>query len=316
MKSAIKTAVIGVGNMGKNHARIYTGISHLVSVADLNEETGRTIANKHKAKYYRDYRDLLKKEQIEAVSVAVPSSIHRQVVMDCLAYKIPTLVEKPIAEKVVDAKLMLSEAAKKRTLLMVGHLERFNPAVIKLKEILKNKKLGKIINLTALRIGLHPPVTTGLDVAIDLSIHDIDILNFLLDEIPKSKKKLKSKIFSGSIADTASFILEYKTASAMIHSNWVTPVKIRKLFVSGSEGLAELDYITQKLILYQKLDLPQQHDDYLNFLSFSDTPQKVEYISKKEPLKEELKFFLKNRSNFRLTAGAKQAMFALETLLS
>lgn len=314
MKTNIKTAVIGVGNMGKHHARIYSEISNLVAVADLNEEVGKMIADKYGTKYYKNYHGLLNKEKIEAVSVAVPSVFHRKVVIDCLSSKIPTLVEKPIAEKIKDANAMIEEASKQKTLLMVGHIERFNPAIIKLKEIVKNKKLGKIINLLALRIGLHPPVMTGLDVAVDLSIHDIDIFNFLLDEIPKRKKIVKNKIFPGSIADSSSFILEYEKTTGMIHSNWVTPVKIRKLFVSGSEGFAELDYISQKLIIFQKMNHEDKQDDYLNFLTYSDTPQKIEFVSKKEPLKEELKFFLKNYKNYKLTKVAKEAMLALETI--
>ncbi len=316
MKTRIKTAVIGVGNMGKNHARIFSEISDLVAVSDLDSSIGRDVANKYEIKYFRDYISLLKSARPEAVSIAVPSRFHRNVAIDCLRGKIPTLVEKPIAENVADAKVMIEEAKKNKTVLMVGHTERFNPAIIKLKEIIKSKKLGAIINLLAIRIGLHPPKTTNLDVAVDLAIHDIDVINFLLDEFPWGKKVVKSKIFRDSKSDSSSFILQYSKAIGVIHSNWITPIKIRKLFVSGTIGFAELDYIRQKLILYQKRVRIDKYGDYLDFLALADAPQKIEYISKKEPLKEELIFFLNHYRDYRLTSKAEESVRALESALA
>lgn len=315
MKDKIKTAVIGVGNMGKNHVRIFSEISRLVAISDIDKKIGESISQKYKVKYYQNYKLMLKKEKIDAISVVVPTKDHLDVALECLKHKIPTLVEKPIADNIVDAKKMLKEARKYKTLLMVGHIERYNPAVVRLKEIVKKNQIGTIINLLAVRIGIYPPKVGGLDVALDLAIHDIDVANFILDEFPKRKKVVKAQIFNFSKADSSSFILEYEKATAIIHANWVTPVKIRKLYVSGTEGFAELDYIQQKLILYQKVMRLDKYGDYLDFLSFSDTPQKIEYISKKEPLKEELAFFLKKRQDYRLTSQAEEAIAGLEISL-
>ncbi|MBI4225667.1 Gfo/Idh/MocA family oxidoreductase [Candidatus Roizmanbacteria bacterium] len=315
MKNIIKTAVIGVGNMGKNHARIFSQISKLIAVSDTDKNVGRAIAKKYDTRYYQDYRSMLKKEKLDAVSVAVPTKNHMRVAVECLSNKIPTLVEKPIADNVADARKILDEAKKYKTLLMVGHTERFNPAVVRLKEILRSNKLGTIVNLLAARIGIYPPRVAGLDVAVDLAIHDIDVINFLLGEFPKRKKAVKTQVFSYSKADSSSFILEYSKATAVIHANWITPVKIRKLFVSGTEGFAELDYIRQKLILYQKVMQLSKYGDYLDFLSLSDTPQKIEFVSKKEPLKEELTFFLDHYKDYRHTIQAEEAVKGLEVSL-
>ena len=301
--------------MGKNHARIYSQISHLVAVSDIDEKAGLQISKKYNAKFYSNYLSLLAIEEPHVVSVAVPSHIHKEIVVECLKKHIPTLVEKPIADKVVDARVMIEEAEKYKTLLMVGHTERFNPAVIQLKKIIVAKKLGFIINLLAMRIGLHPPTNTDADVAVDLAIHDIDVFNFLVDEFPIRKKIVKNKLYKKSGADSSSFILEYKKTTGIIHSNWITPTKIRKLFVSGSEGFAELDYIRQQLVLYEKVTYSKKNVNYLDVIGLSDSPQKIKYISKKEPLRQELKFFLRHHENYKYTMYAKDALKALETSL-
>ena len=316
MKQRLKTAVIGVGNMGKNHARIYSHISNLVAVCDSNEKVGLPVAHIYNTKFYTDYMTLLTVEKPDAVSVVVPSRDHMLITVECLKKNVPTLVEKPIADTVVDAKIMLDTAIKYKTLLMVGHTERFNPAVIQLKKMITEKKLGNIVNLLAMRIGLHPPVNTDIDVAIDLAIHDIDVINFLLNEFPLRKKVVKNKVYKNSVADSSSFMLEYKKTTGIIHSNWITPAKIRKLYVSGSLGFAELDYISQQLIVYEKVTHVKKNINYLDVLGLSDSPKKMKYVSKKEPLKEELKFFLQHSNDYHYTIQSRDALKALETAIS
>lgn len=295
----IKVGIIGVGNMGKNHARVYSEIADLVAISDINEEVGKKIADKYNVAFYQNYRKMIKDKRIEAISVVVPTLSHRTVVIDCLRKNIPTLVEKPIASNLVDARKMLKVAKKNKTLLMVGHVERFNPVIIKLKKIIDEGRLGKIISLLAIRVGISPPNPSASDVAFDLGIHDVDVFNFLLGKFPEKKKVLKTKLFSKNTADSSTLLLEYGRITGMIQTNWITPVKMRKLFVSGVEGYAELDYIQQKLILYDKILNTRFDGSFYELVSLSANPKKEIYISKKEPLKEELLFFLSNRNNWK-----------------
>lgn len=295
----IKVGIIGVGNMGKNHARVYSEIADLVAISDINEEVGKKIADKYNVVFYQNYRKMIKDKRIEAISVVVPTLSHRTVVIDCLRKNIPTLVEKPIASNLVDARKMLKVAKKNKTLLMVGHVERFNPVIIKLKKIIDEGRLGKIISLLAIRVGISPPNPSASDVAFDLGIHDVDVFNFLLGKFPEKKKVLKTKLFSKNTADSSTLLLEYGRITGMIQTNWITPVKMRKLFVSGVEGYAELDYIQQKLILYDKILNTRFDGSFYELVSLSANPKKEIYISKKEPLKEELLFFLSNRNNWK-----------------
>lgn len=311
MKKNIKTAVIGVGNMGKNHARIYSEISDLVAVSDVIENTGKKIAEKYKVKFYKDFHEMLQKEKPDAVSVVVPTKFHKEITIDCLKREIPTLVEKPIADTLSDAKAMLEEAKKNRTFLMVGHIERFNPVVVRLKDLIDQRKFGRIISLLAIRVGISPPKISGSDVIIDLAIHDLDVFNYLLDELPHSKKIIGSKIFKDNRVDSAAILLEYKHAIGMIQTNWITPIKMRKLYLTGTDGFAEVDYISQKLVIHNNIINKKQVGDYLELISLSRAQKKEIYISRKEPLKNELLFFLKNRKNYQhitITTGAIEAL--------
>lgn len=296
----IRVGVIGVGNMGKNHARVYSEIANLAAISDINEKVGMDIANKYNVIFYKNHQQMIEDQKLDVVSVVVPTLSHFDIVFDTLAKRIPTLVEKPIAANLSDAKKMFQFVKKNKTLLMVGHVERFNPPIIKLKKVISDGKLGKVISLLAIRVGITPPNEAASDVAMDLGIHDVDVFNFLLGRYPQKKKVLKTKLFSKNSADSSILLLEYGAVTGIIQTNWVTPVKIRKLFVSGMEGYAELDLIQQKLTLYDKILHTQFDGSFYELISLSEGPKKEIYISKKEPLKEELSYFISNRDEWKL----------------
>ncbi len=315
MKRKIKTAVIGTGSMGKNHIRVYSEISNLVAIADVRADIGRPLARKYKTKFYTDYRKMLDKEKPDAVSVVVPTQFHKEVAIECLNRKIATLVEKPIAHTVTDAEEILASAQKNKTTLMVGHIERFNPAVLKLKNIINKGTLGRVISMLAIRVGISFPAAKNNDVVVDLAVHDIDVFNFLLDSLPIDKKTIKHKLFKNNLWDSASMLLEYKNAACTIVTNWITPVKMRKLYVTGTDGFVELDYISQKIILHGKHMHKKQDGDFYEFLSMYETPKKEVFLSRKEPLKEELQFFL-NSAAYNIKVDTSFALDALKIILS
>lgn len=311
----IKTAVIGVGNMGSNHARIYSEISHLVAVSDINPEVGQKLADRYNVEFYQDYKEMIDVEKPEAVSVVVPTQFHSTVAIDCLKKRIPTLLEKPIAKTLGQAKKIISQAEQSKTVLMIGHVERFNPATVALKKIVKEKTLGKIITLLAIRVGLNPPVYPDADVSLDLAIHDIDIFNYLLDSFPKHKKIINHKVYKNNKSDVSLIVLEYSSTTGIIQTNWITPIKIRKLLVTGSKGYCELDYIKQKLFIYNSPVHLSRGGGFSNLLSLSNNPKKNVIVSKKEPLREEISYFLKNKDNFGAFDNGFYAYKAIEVLL-
>ncbi len=292
MRRKIKTAVIGVGSMGERHARVYHELTSLVAVADTNSAVGKVVAKKYNTHYYKDFREMLVKERPEAISIAVPTLLHKDVAMACLKLKIPILVEKPIASSFSEAKIIIREAQRQQVPTMVGHIERFNPGVVKLKYLVGENRFGKIINLLAIRVGVNPPKVHRSDVALDLAVHDVDIFNYLLEEFPVKVVAEKNKIYTHNIADTASFLIFYNHARAMVQTNWITPIKMRKLYLTGTKGFAELDYITQKLVVYDEFVQTKLDGNFLEFISLYQSPKKEIYISRKEPLKEELAYFI------------------------
>lgn len=285
MKTKIKTAVIGVGSMGANHARIYSEISNLIAVSDLNENLGKSISKQFKVKYYKHYNDMLQNEKIDAISIAVPTSFHKKVAIDCLKFKIPILMEKPLAINSYDAKKIIQIAKGCDTILMVGHIERFNPAVIKLKELISKNTLGKIVSIVIKRVGLYPPRIKDVDVVTDLAVHDLDIACSLVDRLPNHIYASGGYGLTNTQKDYADIFLDLDKISCYIQVNWMTPIKIRKLSITGTLGYAELDYITQELAIYKT-----------NPRDYNRPLKKYIFIKQREPLKIELEHFLESVS--------------------
>lgn len=320
----VNVAVIGVGSMGKNHARVYNELrnSKLIALADINDEVTE-LAKRYNCTSYHSYERMLKEEQIDAVSIAVPTALHKDIALDCLGYGTHILLEKPIASKVEDAKDIIAKANKYGKTLAIGHIERFNPAVRSLEKIIKEGKLGKVVSIATKRIGLSPPATAGSNVVIDLAIHDIDIANYLLGKLPKIVHGVVGRALTKNEEDYASLLLQYdEDISASIYVNWLTPTKIRQLSVNGAEGYAELDYITQDLTLYPSIYENNSNNfwDFGDFVTKFGRPNKISIaINKAEPLKLELEDFINSVEKDKLPlvsgeAGLEALKIALHAL--
>src|SRR5712692_9361991 len=144
-----RVAVIGTGAMGRNHVRVYGEMpdAELLAVADLESTAVHHVAQTYGARAYTDYKKMLQREEIEAVTVAVPTAAHHRVVLDALAAGCHVLVEKPVAATVEEARDMVTAAKRADRVLMVGHVERYNPAVIELKRRLDSGELGRVFHV-------------------------------------------------------------------------------------------------------------------------------------------------------------------------
>jgi len=275
----LRVGVVGVGNMGFHHARIYSELAkegkiELVGVADANLERAKEVASQFRTKAFGDYRELVK-EGIGAVSIAVPTSLHKQVALEFIENGVSVLVEKPIAESIESAQEIIRAAKKNDVTLMVGHVERFNPGVLKLREVLEEGLIGDVVTLTAKRVGPLPPQIKDVGVIVDLAVHDIDVMSFLLEKRVKSVyARAGSAKNPLELEDYAIIMLDFGDATGVIDTNWLTPHKVRTLSVVGTEGIAELNYITQKLVIYNHEWVKEAK---VNF---------------KEPLRNELEHFI------------------------
>jgi len=292
-------AVIGLGNMGKHHARVYSELpsSNLVAVADIDNHRGRQIAKKLNCHFYANFQDMIEREAIDAVSVAVPTSMHQEVALFCINRGIHLLLEKPIASTLAEAINIRNSAQSKGLILQVGHIEHFNPAVLKLIEILKQNILGELLTIVVRRVGITPPQIRDSNVIIDLAIHDIELCNFLTNKLPE---KVYCRAGTGLLPDREDFadiFLEYDGVNVLIQSNWITPVKIRQMHLTGTKGYVELDFIEQKLSLAETV-VERDYDDFGTFVVKLGQSQMIDIpVVRNEPLKLEIEHFLECIAN-------------------
>ncbi len=314
----LKVAVIGLGNMGWHHARNYfeTSEAELVAVSDINPEVCQKAAEKFRTRPYLNYQEMLSKEKPDAVSIVVPTSLHKKVALDCIHAHIPILIEKPIAGTLEEGDEISETADKNNVPIMIGHIERFNPAVLALKELIVTQKLDQVTSILVRRVGIYPSQIKDANVIIDIAVHDIDICNYLLDGKPTSVHSKAGKALNSERADFATLYLDYHGIEVFIQVNWITPVKIRELNVTAVNGYAELNYLTQKLKLYES-NYERTFDSFGDFVvKFGNPNIKELNIKNAEPLKQELISFLdcvKNGKKMLVTA--QEGLIALDIAL-
>ncbi len=263
--------------MGENHVRVYHKMeeANLMGVSDVSERALKKIEKKYDAKGYTDYCELLANPEIEVVSVCVPTTFHHDVVMEAIRHKKHVLVEKPIAFTLTEAEEMIAAAKEAGVILATGHVERFNPAVQKAKELIDDGVIGDIVSAFAKRVGPLPPRIKDVGVSIDLAIHDLDIMNYLFEEeITQVYGTMNSSFDDSEFEDHAEIMVSFDNESTgIIEVNWLTPYKRRELELTGTAGIISVDYIQQSIEVFGKF------------------AQDIEIVHE-EPLKGELKSFL------------------------
>ncbi|MCD6515051.1 MAG: Gfo/Idh/MocA family oxidoreductase [Candidatus Odinarchaeota archaeon] len=247
-----KIAVIGTGAWGKNHARVFHEIQNaeLVAVCDIDEEKAKRIAKMYNCKWYTDYRDLLRNENIDAVSIATPTTTHFEVAKYAIERGFHVLVEKPLAATVEEGIKLVDLAKDNSVLLMVGFITRFCVGVQKLKELIKKKEIGDPVLLNARRVGPFWPERVGdVGVVKDVAIHDIDSFRYLLDKDPIAVYATAGSL-KHRYEDHTDIILHFDgDLNGFIEANWLTPNKKREISVTGSQAIVSVDLLTQDIIM-------------------------------------------------------------------
>ena len=297
----LNTAVIGVGSMGYNHARVYSELDSvkLLGVADPDKARFKRVSGDFSCNGYGDYRELLKSEEVDAVSICVPTQYHKEVAIDCLDAGVNVLVEKPISDSVSAGKEIIEKAGKQDLKLMVGHIERFNPAVIKLKQEITAGRLGKAFKLHSRREGPFPNRIRDVGVVIDLAVHDIDLMRYFTEsEVKRVYAEAERRIHT-SHEDLLSGLLKFRNDSIGVLSvNWLTPEKIREMSVVGEKGMLVVKYLTQELWYFENGDLNGRDYTYSDILmGVSEGDITGIRVKKQEPLKNELSYFIESVEN-------------------
>ena len=268
-------AVVGTGFWGKNHARVLAQLpcTRLVCVCDANMDAAKSVGSGLGVEYTDDLQNVLSRKDVDAVTICTPTITHQQIARRALMAGKHTFVEKPMTNSVTEAQELLVLAKSKNLRVMPGHIERFNPAVGHLKEMIDKEELGKIILLSARRVGRKPDRISDVGVVRDTAIHDIDLARYIFrDEVNSIYARIGST--KNSNEDYAEIMLQFRNGgTAFIDANWLTLRKMRTLIVTGSDANAQLDYITQEMSV-----------------DYSERTLKPE-IEKSEPLKLELSHF-------------------------
>lgn len=252
MSKKIGVAVVGAGFWGKNHARVFSELeeTELLAVCDIDAERAKSVANRFGVKAYVGTGKMLKRKDIEAVSICTWSTSLAKEALKALKAGKHVLVEKPMAANSKQAETLIKTSEKEGLHLTVGFLMRFIPGVQYIKKAIENKSIGELVCATAKRVSEWPERIGDIGVVKDLAIHDIDIMRHLFggDPIAVYAKtgNMKHRLFE----DYAHIMLTFEGGkNAFIESNWLTPYKTRLLTVTGSEAIMKLDYITQELTI-------------------------------------------------------------------
>jgi predicted dehydrogenase len=276
----IRVGVVGVGALGQHHARVYASMPNvnLVGVADTKPGRAEEIAGPLGTKAFTDHRDLFGK--VDAVSIATPTILHADIGSQFLEEGAHVLVEKPISNTLEGADKLIRTAENRQKVLQVGHLERFNPAVRALREI-----VGEPRFFEAHRMGLFSPRSLDIDVILDLMIHDLDIISLLVPFPPAQISAVGIAILSRRIDIANARITFANGCVANVTASRVSMEKIRKLRFFQRQEYVSLDYSRQEVAIFG-LQPPSSPTGIPELVSRKLTPPK------KEPLDEELKAFL------------------------
>ncbi|WP_372707621.1 Gfo/Idh/MocA family protein [Brevundimonas sp.] len=273
----LKVGVAGVGVMGRNHARVLSGIRDfdLIAVFDPDTATAEGVAGLYDATAFTTAEDFIA-AGLDAAVVSTPNRHHAELGVALLEAGVHVLVEKPIAATIADAQALIDAAKSNDRVLMVGQVERFNPAVEAVKRAIDG---DDIISIQITRVGPFPPRMGEVGVVIDLAVHDIDIIRHLTDsEVVEVQPQLART--KADREDTA--LLQFRLANgtiAHITTNWVTPYKVRTLQVATTNKFVVADLMTRQVTEY----FGQQPDGSYQTRAVNSWPA--------EPLKKELEAF-------------------------
>ena len=291
----LKAAVIGVGSMGRNHARVYREIENveLVAVADTSATTAAKVGGSYAVPFYTDFEAMLDERKPDLVSLAVPTGLHVEVGAQLIERGIHVLVEKPIASTVEQGEKLIALAKQHNIVLAVGHIERFNPAIMELRRRLREGMAGRIYKIHTERLSPYPSRIQDAGVVIDLASHDIDLLRFLMnEEIVRLYGETLQSINSDR-EDMFNGLVRFRSgAVGVLDVNWITPTKIRRMTVTGARGMFRCDLLSQELFFYENENAPSQWDTLSILRGVSEGNIIGIRIQRHEPLAAELNDFV------------------------
>ncbi|HEY8496664.1 MAG TPA: Gfo/Idh/MocA family oxidoreductase [Limnochordales bacterium] len=285
----VRVGVIGVGRMGRHHARAYAHFNYLcdfVGVYDVDPQASAAVAEKYEVQAFSRVEDLL--DQVDAVTIATPTCFHYDLAEQALLRRIHVLVEKPVCRTVEEARRLAELARKQGCTVQVGHIERFNPAVRELAKVIKRHR---VVAVETKRMGPFDPRVKDLDVIQDMMVHDIDILRYLLqaefEDMTTRARRVKSSLFADHAVCAATLS---NGVVATLTASRVTEQKIRTMTVICDGAYIEMDYIDRRLTLSR--DTRVRYENNGKTVSTLENVGERIFVPDEEPLLAQTQHFL------------------------
>lgn len=246
----LRFGLIGLGAMGRNHLRLLSrrqGVA-LVAIADPDPGALTSAAASSGATAYADAARLIAETELDGLVIAAPTMAHLPLALAAIGRGIAVLVEKPLAATPAEAARIVEAARQSGVPVQVGHVERFNPAVLELGRLIEAGWLSTVYAITSRRAGPFPARIRDVGVTVDLATHDADILSWIAGARPVRVHAEIARRVHATHEDLLFGLLHFASGTTgMLDVNWLTPAKRRQLVVVGEEGMFELDYLTQRL---------------------------------------------------------------------
>lgn len=313
----LRAAVIGLGSMGANHVRVYGELDdvELVAVCDTDAARVARAVRGRTAQGFTDPVALLDEARPDLVSVATPTGAHADVARAAIERGVACLVEKPLAATVAEGVALRDAARANGVPLAVGHIERFNPAVVELKRRVAAGELGRLFQVSARRVGPFPSRIRDVGVVLDLATHDVDVMRYVLgSEVERVYAETHRRIHTER-EDMLSAVLRFENGVVgALDVNWLTPTKIRQLSVLGERGMFVVDYVTEDLWFYENARAgdPPAWPELATVAGVSEGLMARAAIEKREPLRLELEAFVRCvRDGLPPPVGADDALAAM-----
>jgi len=253
----LRIGLAGLGSMGRNHLRILSGRPdiRLAAIADPAAEALSAAVATSGAQAFDEPLAMIAEAELDALVIAAPTTSHVALALAAIERDIAILVEKPLAESAAEGERIVTAARVGSVPVQVGHVERFNPAVLELGRLLDEGWLSVVYSIASRRAGPFPDRIRDVGVTIDLATHDADILSWIAGERPSRVYAETAQRIHANHEDLLFGLLHFPSgATGMLDVNWLTPVKRRQLVVVGEEGMFELDYLTQRLTFTRATD--------------------------------------------------------------
>ncbi|MDE1853188.1 MAG: Gfo/Idh/MocA family oxidoreductase [Thaumarchaeota archaeon] len=249
----VRIGVVGTGGWGKNHVRVLNELQCLAAVCDMDRERADAFSKSFHVPGYASLDDMLKKEKLDAVTICTPASTHFQMATKVLAAGTNAFVEKPMTTTVRDAEQLIQAAKDANRALTVGFIERFNPPITGLKQMITEGKMGEPILLEFHRENRRGQNISDVGIVKDASVHDIDTACWLFGEVPKVVyARVGAAFVPLEHEDFAAILLGFSgQKTAFLVTNWVTPNRVRTLSAVFSGGVVDVDFVTQQTSIHE-----------------------------------------------------------------